>query len=1367
MRRVLPDLVVVVVLFLLPLGFFFQQTLGGKTLIPSENLFQYEPYATYSPVVKAPPTPHNHLLSDLVLQNYQWKAFIRQQIGIGEVPLWNPYQLGGVPFLAAGQHSALYPLSVIYYVLDLASAYGWFTVVNLWLAGVGMFGFLRGLGVGRGGALLAGIVYQLCGFVLASVVFQMMIGGFVWLPILLWMAERLITQKGNPLPNAVIGAIALGLNILAGHAEITIYTLLIAGYYSAVRLLFVLWQTRHVMPILIRGIWLSVMVGLGLGLGAVQLVPLFEFVQTNWRAERASLQTVLTYAHPVRDVLQFIMPNFYGNPAHHQYLDVFTGQIVTQFTNASNTPYIDWGIKNYVESALYLGILPLLLALFALLPHAHIQRWNAHKFTFASLGLFSLTCMFGLPTYALVYVLPGINQLNSPFRWIYALTVCVAVLAGMGLDALKHTTFSRRHQRMAWGMVGLGVLILGALGLSRIFYALLQPFIERVYMGMANAQNAFSDADMFYSYQFINVLIFGAMLTLSGLVWVWASRAPTTKDRWGGITKWQIGAVVLVAVDLMIASWGFNPASDPELLKFTPPVVTWLQTQQANEGNFRYITLDDPMQRPLMQANSTMQYGLEDVRGYDSIIPKSYVGYINDIVPPMQLDFNRIAPLYSTYPTNSNFDVNTALQNPRLWWLNVRYIVAHKTLDLDTPTLTQPIDLYQLAYSDEVVNVWRVNLALDRIMVCCGDAPTTEETLAWLQSGDVLDTNKWQDVWQALSFDRAIRQSPRYFQNTGREKWFSAQLSQARWLLISEQLNGWRAFVRPMGTDDGKELPLDIQRVNGIFMGVQLPPGDWTVRLVYSPPSFQIGLFGSIISVAILTLAIGAWLWQWFVGVNTESSSTTARVARNSIAPILLNLFNRGIDFAFLLVMLRLLAPQDVGTYNYLVVVFVWFDIFSNFGLNLFLIREVSRDKTQASYLFFNTSFLRLILVAVGVVGLIAFIILRQTTVQPVLDSAAIVTLCLLYGGLVFGTLNQGISALFYAFEQAEKPSTIATITTIFKAIFGVVVLVLGWGIVGLAIVSVFNNFITLCVLGFTARPLIGTRPAWRIDFALIRRMVRQSWALLLNNFLATIFFQIDVVILEAYKGATIVAKYSVSYKWLLAINIIPSFFTQALLPVMSRQAQEDVAILQRTYRFGIKLMWALALPMAVGFTFLAVPLTAFMGGSQYLPEGAIALVLMIWSIPLGWMNSLTQYALIALELQRRITIAFFCAVLFNIVTNIVLIPQYSFVAAAITTIASEGVLFVLFAILMNRGLKTRLNWAGILWRPAIATGAMFGVAYVLSAFNVLLALAIASVVYVGVLIALKPLDESERELFAKILPTRLIPLVRRVGLVN
>lgn len=137
--------------FILPLIVFFQQTIGGKTLLPLDNLYQYAPYNTYRETIGVPEIPHNALVSDLVLQNVHWKAFIRQSLNMGEIPLWNPHQLSGVPFLAAGQQSAFYPLGILYYLLPLASAYGWFMVVNLGLAGIFMYAFSSPLGsIGSG-----------------------------------------------------------------------------------------------------------------------------------------------------------------------------------------------------------------------------------------------------------------------------------------------------------------------------------------------------------------------------------------------------------------------------------------------------------------------------------------------------------------------------------------------------------------------------------------------------------------------------------------------------------------------------------------------------------------------------------------------------------------------------------------------------------------------------------------------------------------------------------------------------------------------------------------------------------------------------------------------------------------------------------------------------------------------------------------------------------------------------------------------------------------------------------------------------------------------------------------------------------------
>ena len=100
-------LIIPLVLLLPPILILATVTLGGNTLLPSDNLIAYEPWASAVTDLKltAPEIPHNPLLSDLILQNYPWKRFIRQAIDAREIPLWNPYIFSGVPFLASGQHS--------------------------------------------------------------------------------------------------------------------------------------------------------------------------------------------------------------------------------------------------------------------------------------------------------------------------------------------------------------------------------------------------------------------------------------------------------------------------------------------------------------------------------------------------------------------------------------------------------------------------------------------------------------------------------------------------------------------------------------------------------------------------------------------------------------------------------------------------------------------------------------------------------------------------------------------------------------------------------------------------------------------------------------------------------------------------------------------------------------------------------------------------------------------------------------------------------------------------------------------------------------------------------------------------------------
>ncbi|MBC7226215.1 MAG: hypothetical protein H5T61_03160, partial [Thermoflexales bacterium] len=454
----------VLLLMLLPLLLFAPVVFGPKTLIPADALFLFEPFRSAAAELGVT-VPQNPLLADLILENYVWKRLLLQALHSRELPLWDPYIFAGHPFLANGQHSGLYPLSLVFYILPLWRAYGVFIWLQLGLAGVWAYLFARTLGAGQLGSLVAGITFQFSGFMVVSVVHPMIVAGASWLPFILAMVERLLRRwpalGGRParLPWAVLGAIGLGCQMLAGHAENTYFVLLVTGAYILWRVLFPppapagQWTRRKWAEDLL---WLALTLALGLALGAVQFIPLYEVASLGFRGAQAAptLQQVLSWAYPPRRLIAFLIPNFFGNPAHHAYFDLFRWQTVPFTVNAEGQPILspDWDVKNYVEGGAYLGLLPLFLATLAVVRVAYSvfrrQRSPAPPLLcafFTILALFSLACIFGTPVYALVYALPYLHQSHSPFRWVFPLTLSVAVLAAFGADVLRAPTQGPRR----------------------------------------------------------------------------------------------------------------------------------------------------------------------------------------------------------------------------------------------------------------------------------------------------------------------------------------------------------------------------------------------------------------------------------------------------------------------------------------------------------------------------------------------------------------------------------------------------------------------------------------------------------------------------------------------------------------------------------------------------------------------------------------------------------------------------------------------------------------------------------------------------------------------------------------------------------
>ncbi|MEW5719918.1 MAG: YfhO family protein, partial [Chloroflexota bacterium] len=929
------------------------------TLVPFDNLFRFPPWRAFASQLGMT-TPYNELASDLLLENYAWKQFIVESLRAEEIPLWNPYLFGGVPFLAAGQSSALYPFNILFYILPLDRAFGIFVALQLALAAIAMFAFMRVLGVSRFAATISAITYAFSAFFFVSTTFPMVIAAAAWLPAILACAELVIRSKDSArqILFALLGAILLGIQFLAGHVEISMYVLIVTAFYSAWRLVSAWWSAvggqrsawhRH-LPFL-RIILLGAMVGVGIALGAVQLVPLYELVQNNFRSGSVTFQQVRGWAYPLKQIITFFIPDFFGNPTHHSYFDIFDFT-----TRAAPTATIFWGVKNYVEAGSYVGILPLLLALIALVSSFKFQASDLFSrepetsnlkpvtWLFATLAIISLLFIFGTPLYAILFFgVPGFDQLHTPFRWVFPYTLSVAALAGIGAQVIQNSTPRTRNfefrisnfEFVTW----IGVAILGVLAASWLLRDQTLALAERILRASNTAQRAFDSGRMFYSYEFRNIALFAIFLVGAGIA-LYASRSTRRITRFR-IPFWQPLALFALIADLFLIGAQFYPRADSRLAEFVPPAVKFLQ---QDKSLYRITSYDAPDEK-VFNPNVGMFYHFSDVRGYDSIIPKQYAELMGALAPQGELLYNRIAPFYDPDP----------LDSPMINLLNVKYVLTMRPL---------PNAGYTLVYDDEI-KIYRNERVLPRAFMV-PQARVIPDRAALLDQMKEFDPTREvlleQDPGVANASACAFKpvSIEKY---SGNEVIVKSKQECAGWLVLADSyFPGWLAFI------DEKDVLLYKADYN--FRAVFVPAGEHTIRFKYSPVAFRAGAIGSFLGAMVLLLGFAYLAWRRFYRADQESQAIT--VAKNSILPMATSLLMKLIDLAFALLSLRVLGPVGTGRYGWAITVWLLANTITDFGLGILVTREVSRDRAQANRYLTNTTILRFLLWAASLLPVAA-----------------------------------------------------------------------------------------------------------------------------------------------------------------------------------------------------------------------------------------------------------------------------------------------------------------------------------------------------------------------------------------------------------
>ncbi len=542
---------------------------------------------------------------------------------------------------------------------------------------------------------------------------------------------------------------------------------------------------------------------------------------------------------------------------------------------------------------------------------------------------------------------------------------------------------------------------------------------------------------------------------------------------------------------------------------------------------------------------------------------------------------------------------------------------------------------------------------------------------------------------------------------------------------------------------------------------------------------------------------------------------TTARAVARGTSRLLVGLLAaKALDFTFYLMLARRLGVEQFGHYAFALSFTLLFNILADMGVSTVVTRELARapQRTRA-----------LLAEALGLKLGLAFLTVIATSAITWVTHAPRITLVLV-AILTVAMLINSAALLFEGVLKVAGRSGAAGLSVLAQSItamaVGMTLVLSGHGALGGACAYLLAAFMHLIAAAAWSRDLwgrlrprtpgrvatgsahllfpqaLGTKarvakapgmtsasesaretlpadsteqspapePAWHGW----RGLLRESAPLAFSGAFIAIYFRIDSVLVQFFKGASAVGLYSGTYRFFEAFALLATAYRSVLYPIMARTADGPAEALGVLCRKSLRLHLMFTIGVAVFVTFQARAILMLVLGPAYAPAAA-SLAWLMWALPGSFMADTLLHLLTSQRRQSVGARAVGVTACFNLLANLILIPQFSYFGAAATTAVSEALCFTLLFVGFSRSVP-KINLFGVARAPLIAGGIAAAAMLLLSPLNpggapglALMGL-FAMAAYVLALIALGALSRQDAELVQEVLPAalRLLPAGER-----
>lgn len=359
----------------------------------------------------------------------------------------------------------------------------------------------------------------------------------------------------------------------------------------------------------------------------------------------------------------------------------------------------------------------------------------------------------------------------------------------------------------------------------------------------------------------------------------------------------------------------------------------------------------------------------------------------------------------------------------------------------------------------------------------------------------------------------------------------------------------------------------------------------------------------------------------------------------------------------------RYLGPSNYGIIGYVTSYTAFLSSLCNLGINGIIIKEFINNRELEGKYTFTAIVLKLISSSISIVLFMALMIALHPNDKIIINVALLLSISVIFNS--FDVINY-----WYQSKLESKKSTIVnTIAYVIIATYRVIMLILKKDVRWFA----FSNSLDIILVGLL---LIwyyhkDGGQKWQFSWEIAKKILKQSYHLILSGIMVSIFAQTDKIMIGKFMTTTEVGLYTTAVTISGLWSFIPVAIIDSLRPViMEKKKQNENMYIRRLKQLYSIIIW-LSFLYGIFITMFGKLIVIILYGKEYL--GAIvALKIVVWYCSFSYLGSAKNIWLISEGKQKYEKWFTLIGASTNVILNLLMIPKYGIIGAAIATLITQ-----------------------------------------------------------------------------------------------